>query len=119
MYKLEFEIPTLPPTTNSHGRVHWAVKAKIARDWKTLVVWAVGSKTPKKPLQKAKVTITRFSSAECDFDGLVSGGKHLLDGLIVARVIIDDKFSVIGQPNYQWEKAPPRKGKVAIKVEEI
>jgi hypothetical protein len=72
---------------------------------------------PEKPLDRAMVTITRCSMAEPDYDNLVQGGKFLLDGLIRAGVIKDDAPSVIGRPDYQWEKAPRGKGCVRIRVE--
>ena len=119
MYKFEFTLQGLPPTTNSMGRKHWAVKARVAREWKAAVYMRIGNNRPKKPLLKARVTITRHSTRECDFDNLVSASKHLLDGLKYAGIILDDKVSVIGQPIYLWEKAKRGQGKVTIKVEEI
>lgn len=74
---------------------------------------------PAEPLKKARVTITRCSSGELDFDGIVSGGKLLLDGLVSAGVLVDDRMSVIGIPTYIHEKAAPSKGHVKIMVEEI
>ena len=88
---------------------------KIARQWKEMVVWHVGNKRPEKPLSVPKITIIRMSSSQPDYDGLVSSGKHLLDGLIVARVLDDDKHV---RPNYLWEKCPSKEGRMRIIVEE-
>lgn len=74
---------------------------------------------PPKPLPMAKVTLTRCSSSEPDFDGLVGSFKNVLDGLVAALVIEDDKMSNIGAPDYRWEKASPGGGKIRIVVEEI
>lgn len=114
-YLLEFELPGLPKTTNSGGRSHWTVKAREAKKWKNLV--AVLASKPPTPLTKAKLTLTRCSAVEPDFDGLVSSFKHVVDGLVDARVIVNDKQSVIGQPAYLWEKASPGKGKIKVRVE--
>lgn len=124
-YVLEFEIEGLPAMMNKSRR-HWRFIQKERKKWKELVLIAVRNcqlnaelrgAREFKPLTRAKVSITRFSSREPDFDGLVSGGKALLDGLVEAQVIIDDSRKVIGQPQYFWEPAGPKQGKVKVKVE--
>lgn len=115
---IEFEIKGLPKTTNFGGRAHWAVKIKEANHWKKLVWLSVCSQKPKEPLNKAKLTLTRCSSSEPDFDGLVSSFKHVLDGLKESKIIIDDKPSVIGSPTYLWMKVSPKAGRIKVKVEE-
>lgn len=116
-YLLEFELSGLPGTTNAL-MVHWRVRQRHTQKWKSAVyVECIRSGLPPEPLEKARLTFTRCSAKECDFDGLVSSFKSLCDGLITAGVIKDDKPSVIGQPTYLWEYARPKKGKVKIKVE--
>lgn len=51
-----------------------------------------------------------------DYDGLVSGFKHLIDALTEAGIIADDSMNVIGMPTFKWEKAPVGKGNVEIQV---
>lgn len=111
-----FELPGLPATTNKNGRKHWAILAREARTWKGWVAVAVAAQRPKMPLQQARITLTRCSSVESDFDGLVSSFKHVLDGLVSARVIANDKPSCIGQPQYRWERAAPRMGKIRVEI---
>lgn len=112
-------IEGLTKLTNSYKRQSWHIKAREAKKWKTIVHAHCNElKISELNLKKAKITIIRQSSREPDFDGLVSGGKHLLDGLVEAQVIIDDKMSVIGQPQYVWEYRPRKQGgRVLIKVE--
>lgn len=115
---ISFEIKGLPKTTNSGGRTHWSIKAREAKYWINIVVFATVTQRPKTPFQKAKLTLTRCSSVESDFDGLVSSFKHVIDGLIAARIIVGDKMSNIGQPVYRWEKAKPKVGRIKITIEE-
>lgn len=120
MYTLEFELKGLPTTTNgSHG--HWATKAKAKRKWIDAVMnYVVQNKAhPSEPLTKAKLTLTRCSSSETDFDNLVISFKPVVDGLKHAGVIVDDKMSVIGQPTYAWESVKRNAGKIRIKVEAV
>jgi hypothetical protein len=118
-YRLEFSIAGLPRMTNPSGRAnHWAIKAAEARKWHAFVFVAVASHRPVKPLEHARLTLTRYSSVSPDSDGLVSGFKHVIDGLVKAGVLVNDKVSNIGMPTYKWEKSPPRKGAIRVLVEE-
>lgn len=99
--------------------VHWAQKAKFAKHWYHEVNVALGPNIPPAPLKKAKLTLTRCSSICPDSDGLVSSFKHIIDGLVRGRVLVNDKFENIGMPEYLWEKAAKGSGHVKIKVQEI
>lgn len=112
---LEFEIQGLPKMTNA-SRVHWTKKMKEAKKWKALVYEQV-SLARWTPINKANLTLIRFSSVEPDFDGLVSSFKHVIDGLVEAGVLENDKVSNIGQPKYAWQKCAPKMGKIRVKVE--
>jgi hypothetical protein len=118
-YELEFEITDLPKTINSIGRMHWSVKAKEARKWKTLISIKILSKGRCSQLQRAKLTLTRYSSRCPDSDGLVSSFKHVIDGIVGAGLIPDDSYRTIGMPTYLWEEVKRGKGKIKIKIEEI
>lgn len=117
---LDLTIPGLPPTNSSDKLNRW-VWRKLKKDWEALVITAVLEACGRWPatLDQARVTITRCSTREPDYDGLVQGAKFLLDGLVRAGVIRDDKPSVIGQPVFAWEPAAPGKGCVRIRVEAI
>lgn len=115
----EFQILDLPKMTNSLARLHWSAKMKEARKWKGLVFEkCVELRICGLHLEKAQITLTRHSAKEPDFDGVASGFKHILDGLVVAGVLDDDKPSVIGSPTYKWEKAKAGEGRVTIKIED-
>lgn len=119
-YYLEFTLPGLPKMTNSKRRVaHWAQLQQEANKWKaTLMLYLVGKK-PAEPLAKAKLTLIRGSSVEPDYDGLVSGFKHVIDGLVQAGVILNDKRENIGVPDYQWTHAAPKAGFIKVIVQEV
>jgi hypothetical protein len=119
-YVLELEIAGLPRMSNSSGRSTNRFVLKRERDlWKKLIWASVAGRLPAAPLKRARLTLTRLSSSEPDFDGLVSGFKFVVDGLVLAGVLANDKASNIGQPQYRWEKAPPKGGRIRIRVEEL
>jgi len=98
-----------------HGS-HWRARHGEARRWLRAVDMAIGPVRPKEPLQKAKLRLTRGSSQEPDFGGLVYSFKTIEDSLVKLGIIIDDKMSVIGRPEYLWEKTKPKEGFIKIEV---
>lgn len=118
-YTLAFELAGLPKMANQLLRGHWRVKHAHAMKWKLAVSLACHGVKPRQPLASAALTLTRVSSVEPDYDGLVSSFKHVIDGLVEAGVLQSDKMSAIGRPDYRWERCSPRKGCVRVKVEEV
>lgn len=118
-YVIVFEIVGLPKMSNQLLRGHWRVKHEHAVKWKKAVAVSVmlNGKKPPQPLVSAALTITRVSSSRPDYDGLVSGGKALIDGLVECGVLSGDKHENIGAPTYLWEKGSKGHGKVRVKVE--
>ena len=117
-YVLEIEIPGLPAMNSSSRLNRWRDITEKNR-WTNEVMLATRGKRPAKPLQRAKVTYIRRSSAEPDYVNLVASFKHPEDGLVKAGIIVDDKPAVIGRPDVRWEKAKIRKGSIVLIVEEI
>lgn len=117
---LELVIPGLP-SCNTAAAPHWRTRHAERRMWHALVaatVLAELGRWPEAPLERARVTITRCSAGpEPDFDNLASGAKFLLDGLVKAGVLKDDRPNCIGQPILLWERAPRGRGSVRISVE--
>lgn len=114
-YELKLTIPGLPKTANAGARRHWRAQMAHAQQWQKSVIVAVGSNRPPAPLQMARLVLTRVSSAEPDYDGLVSSFKPVIDGLIKAGVLANDKMQNIGRPEYNWEKG--RRGHGSIRIE--
>lgn len=118
-YTLVFEIAGLPKMSNQLLRGHWRVKHAHAVKWKGAVARAMQVlNKPAQPLAHAVLTLTRISSAEPDTDGLISGFKHIVDGLVECGVLAGDKPSNIGIPHYRWERGSKGHGKVRIEVRE-
>lgn len=115
----EFTIKGLPKLFNAIGRKHWTEKASEARKWKHNVLFECNRLgVTNLNLTKAKLTFIRQSMRECDFDSLVNSFKSTQDGLVVAKVIIDDKPSVIGQATYLWEyRMRKLGGQITVKIE--
>jgi hypothetical protein len=118
-YILDVTIPGLPPTINRSGRMHWAIQARNVRDQKDKVRSYIRGFIPRKPLKRAKLTLTRFSASPIDADNLANSFKSTVDSLVECGVLADDKMKNIGIPDYRWEKAERGKGYIRIQVEEI
>jgi len=115
-YALKLEIPGLPPC-NTASNNHWRVRARQNRKWRhDTILAAKAAGLPSEPLWKATVTCTRHSSREPDFENLAHSFKPVLDGLVTGGVLVDDNQQVIGQPDYRWERAAPRSGRITVEV---
>ncbi len=118
---IEFVLPGLPPINTADGPSRWA-RYRVKKAWMTRTILAArdaGGRALPAPLARASVTIIRSSAREPDFDGLVQGGKFILDGLVKAGVLVDDSPKVIGRPDYRWERAPRGMGSVRVRVEGV
>lgn len=87
--------------------------------WRSAVAFMAMPRRPKKPLKKAKIIFTRHSATCPDFDNLAISFKSCMDGLRDAGVIVDDKMTNVGAPDYVWEKARRGEGRITIQVDEI
>lgn len=121
MYRIEFELPGLPGMTNraSGASNHWRRIHSERSAWRDTVACYSHAKRPKKPLARAHLTLIRFSFVCPDPDGLVSGFKAVIDGLVAGGVLVNDKFTNIGMPIYRWEQVPKGKGKIRVIVEQL
>jgi Holliday junction resolvase RusA-like endonuclease len=119
LYTLTLSINGLPKTTNQGARRHWRYWQAESRLWQDKVLAHIGRDKPPLPLLKAKLILTRHSSFEPDFDGLVSSFKVIIDSLRHAQILFDDKQSNIGQPEYKWSKVGRNKGSITVEVFEI
>lgn len=117
-YYLEIELDGLPKRYNELARkAGFKQKMGERRKWVGAIGRATFGKRPKKPLEKARVKCIRFSSVCPDYDGLVSSFKFVIDALVELGILVDDNMQVIGMPEFVWEKAPPKKGKIKIIVD--
>lgn len=117
-YRIDFQLPGLPPMTNAKGSRHWRRIYEERKTWKTMVWQVAGPQRPRAPLFKARLTLVRFSSESPDCDGLVSGFKSVIDGLRESGFIVDDKFENIAMPTYHWVEVPRGQGHIRVIVEE-
>jgi hypothetical protein len=118
-YSFEFKIDELPLTTNAQTSMHWKKKGQYVKYWHQLVFYKTGKDIPMTPLKRAKLTLTRMSSREPDFDGLVSCFKPVIDALVVCGILENDKMSNIGKSEYLWEKVSNKNACIKVKIEEL
>ena len=115
-YRLELQINGLPRLFNAL-RTGW-LKRKDAREWINKVQDAVGQHIPSSPLSKYSLKLTRKSSRQPDYDGLVISFKHVVDALVRTGILEDDKLSNSGPWDCQWEKAKQGEGSIEVQVTE-
>lgn len=113
---ITFTIDELPllPNRKGQGR-HWAVEDRYRKAWYWRVRCAIGRRRPRKPYQRAQITLTRRSNREPDADNLFASWKPVIDGLCVAGVIVDDSPAHVTVESV-WERAKRGKGEIEVIV---
>ena len=127
--KLTIELPGLPPRELSpNARVHWAVKAKAAREYGQAVFYAAvdarnrsGEPAKWKNIDKAKVYVWFYvpPRRRRDIDNLVASFKSGLDALVRCGILVDDS---IGHAEVSYGATQPFDGKTpstSVEVEAI
>jgi Holliday junction resolvase RusA-like endonuclease len=95
---------TLPlPPNLGNGRLHWRTKQAKRRAYQTnaLILMAMESKIPAKPLPKARVTATLYVHQRMDADNLFARLKWPLDCLVRSGWLEDD-----GPDHLEWAAMP-------------
>lgn len=107
-YSLNVEIDELPD-----------IQVSEYEKWSKVIRILVAGKRPPAPLQKALITLTRYSKRRPDAINLAGSFDSIIFGLCEAGVLSRDFFGRYSLPSYKWEPAPPREGKIKIEIKEI
>lgn len=119
-YRFSFMILGLPKLVNGGwGKSHWAVQSRERRYWRSAVAVCMIGHKPPVPLKRAHLTLTRFSASAPDSDNLAASFKSVVDGLVDAGVLENDRYENIGMPSYQWAPAKRGDGHITVEVVEI
>ena len=100
-----------------NGRV-WRLRARAAREWRQLVAAALEVLGDRRPRwERAAVHYELFTrGAEIDPDNRVALGKPILDGLVLAGVLPDDRGAHVVGPTAAWARTPLPWGFVVVRI---
>jgi Holliday junction resolvase RusA-like endonuclease len=115
---ISLTIPGLPKILSNGSHGHWRVAWQNATKWKRLVGYALSGQIPRRPIQKAHVVFTRYSTMEPDFDNLAISFKPCADALVICGVLANDKPSCL-TAEYKWAKGKQHKGFITIEVRDL
>ena len=96
--KITLMLQGVPPSLNEMvGRKSYHDYRRKKREWTELVQWAIIAAhcKPKKPFERAHVTITYYFPTAAKHDADNYAGKYLLDGLTRGGIIVDDDIKHI------------------------
>lgn len=115
--KFSIRIDGLPRMANgSYGG--WQRNAAEKKKWKTKAARELTGLAPGVPFERIRVTFTRCSSVEPDFDGLVHGFKPVRDALVKFGFVVDDKNRNL-EATYLWMHAPQGQGHIKLDIESV
>jgi hypothetical protein len=113
---IRFVLLDLPPSLNEWQNLHPMEKARRKKQVEHDVYYASFNQRPPMPYAKAKVRIKIFFPTIRRRDERNYDCKWLIDGLVTAKIIIDDNVDRIGRPEVfiDFDKHRPR---VEIEIE--
>lgn len=109
----------MPCPLNVALRKHYKARHNDKLRWYNYIQAETHGKRPQKPLTRALITITRYSSRTLDFDGLAGSLKPVVDALKISNIIIDDSWKVTGPWVLDQKFKPRAEGeRLEIRVDE-
>lgn len=118
-YRLEFTLSTIPLTFNQLISKGWRARfgnfSKIKKEIHLLTL----KTKPKKPLNKARVKLVRYSPGTLDRDNSFATFKPILDGLVECGVLVDDGFEMVNRIEIIQVKCKQAERKIEVIVEEV
>ncbi|MGE3608024.1 MAG: hypothetical protein AB7I27_00450 [Bacteriovoracaceae bacterium] len=119
-YSVKFTFFTIPLTLNEVISKHWRSRHNNFKKIHREIVIALINKKPAKPILKAKITVTRYSWGSLDRDNAYFTCKPILDTLVKEKVLIDDKWENVDQPQIiQVKIKKTETRKIEVLLEEI
>ena len=111
---MQIRIEGLPPSPNQIGRSHWAVQAKIKKEWQDKVGWIAKANKPPVIFKKAHIsfTICTGDKRRHDPDNLNwAVTKPTLDGLkgivieddSIDNITLEYKYTRVGKRGFDVE----------------
>lgn len=106
-YFCDIKINGIPSLANKN--VHWRVTQRERSKWHQIVLASFINKKPIRPLKKCVMTLIRATADKCDYDNLVYSFKPVVDGLVHAKILVDDDMDTIIKRDYFFQKFHARK----------
>ena len=124
---IKIELPFAPPSELSpNARVHWAVKAKKAREMRDSGYnHAIMDEELDEhlqlldPMERAKITFTFYKAGRVDEPNLTSSMKSWVDGLVDAGLFKDDDYKHMTSGEHSVVRCKRKDESTVILIEEL
>ena len=113
------ELPAGMKVLSLNDRFHWAEKGRRARDLKKAAwVMALKQNIPQLPAASITVVYEPPDKRSRDKDNIpAASGKHCIDGLVAAGVLVDDRPPFVAGLSYDIGEPHP-KGRIVLHITE-
>ena len=118
MKKLILSVKPTPPSPNRTLRMHWAVRRKVFKDIYDQVFWQV-KQARWKGKGSVQISVERRSAVLMDPDNLIGSLKPVIDGLVRAGVMPDDKEEDISFGTIKQVKSKRKDAELIITVRHV
>ncbi len=109
---ITISLPYPPRELSPNGRCYFLKKNKLAQQYKAIAKVAARYQKPKghKPWEKAESIVVYFQKRrqKMDDDNALATLKSAMDGIVLAGVLVDDKYLSHQKPRFEVDKENPR-----------
>lgn len=126
-YTLQLQMET--PSNNVIKGMHFHAYKNLRRDWRLMVLAALGGQRPEAPVQRAFLVVTReCAGGGLDWDNAYGGLKPLLDCLVTPSAKNPDGLGLITDDNprnmpyppfVRQQSAKPGQGRTTLQIFEL
>jgi hypothetical protein len=106
--RFELSLPVETPSNNIIKGMHFHAYKHLRRQWRLMVLQALGDSLPDQPLRKSFLVVTReCAGSGLDWDNAYGGLKPLVDCLVSRSVRNPDGLGLIEDDNPKSMPYPP------------
>lgn len=106
--RFELSLPVETPSNNVIKGMHFHAYKHLRRQWRLMVLKALGDVLPEKPLEKSFLVVTReCAGSGLDWDNAYGGLKPLVDCLVTCSRRNPDGLGLIADDNPKTMPFPP------------
>ena len=113
-------IPAPCEWLNANDRLHWAVKARLTREWRNAAAWAARDAGLPTITRHVHITasIHKLHGRQYDASNWAPTGKAAIDGLRDAGVLIEDSNKYVTGPDMRAGERATGRAYLVLTIEE-
>lgn len=113
------EVPVRTPSGNQLSGYHWRKRHRMKRDWHLLILAAMRQAGASEPTGCVDVIVERHAARSLDADNAVAGCKVVLDAMVAAGLLVDDRAKYVRSVVVRQIKTPAKAERSVIRLRPV